>query len=947
MTLLHLVTMMMAVNNNSGGVCDGLRTLSVVSYNMHGFNSGTPTVAELLLSHSPDILLFQEHWLTPDNLASFETQYPQYLCFGSSAMNDAVQQGPLRGRPYGGVMTLISRTFSRFTRVVCATDRYVVVVVGMLLIINVYLPCCGTDDRVDLCEEILYNLSLLLSEYPQHQVIVGGDLNVELDRYNSVSVLVNDFLDDNKLYRCDQVNYDVRLSTYYNESLGHASNIDYILVDNIDNVLEYSVLDPDVNLSDHRPIMTRYCSSALIDCATGNGSDSAKCRSTRCIPQLRWDHANLDIYRNITDVLFRPLFEEVRQFDLSTNVSDHIIDDVYNALINILRQASDEAVPRSRKNFFRYWWDSRMKEIKERAVASCRMWKEAGRPRSGPISDIYRKDKSVYKRELRARKREEREIYTNELHEALLKKQGRTFWNCWSSKFGCSGSRVTCVDGIADDNVIADNFAQHFAKVCTNNSASGSDRLAQEYSIMRSGYAGHIFNDSCLFDAELVQNVIKKMKRGKAGGLDGIMIEHLQFSHDLLPCILAKLFNVMLINGHVPRCFGESFTVPVLKSNSSAYCKTLTVNDFRGIAISPVLSKVFEHCILERFADYFVTSDNQFGFKRHSGCSHALYTLRSVVDYYVKYGSTVNICSIDLSKAFDKMDHHALFIQLMRRNIPIILLKLLETWFDSGVTCVKWGSYFSDHVKLSCGIRQGGVLSPYLFAVFIDSVVNKIKLSGLGCYMKHVCFSVLLYADDIILLAPSVTALEKLLAVCETELRWMDMVINTSKSSCLRVGPRHKINCNNITNINKSKLEWCNEIRYLGVYITSSSVYSCSFSHSKLAVYRSFNAIFGKVGRIASVEVVLELFRKKCLPVLLYGTEACPMKKSHIASLQFVVYSCFAKIFNTRSKDVIEECQFYFDFTPVSDQIARRSQRFLVKYEGSDNILCAAVCTRW
>jgi len=83
-------------------------------------------------------------------------------------------------------------------------------------------------------------------------------------------------------------------------------------------------------------------------------------------------------------------------------VSDHIIDDVYNALINILRKASDEAVPRSRKNFFRYWWDSRMKEVKERAVASCRMWKEAGRPRSGPIFDIYRKDKSVYKRELRA-----------------------------------------------------------------------------------------------------------------------------------------------------------------------------------------------------------------------------------------------------------------------------------------------------------------------------------------------------------------------------------------------------------------------------------------------------------------------------------------------------------------------------------------------------------------
>ena len=137
--------------------------------------------------------------------------------------------------------------------------------------------------------------------------------------------------------------------------------------------------------------------------------------------------------------------------------------------------------------------------------------------------------------------------------------------------------------------------------------------------------------------------------------------------------------------------------------------------------------------------------------------------MRSVVDYYVKYGSTVNICSIDLSKAFDKMDHHALFIQLMRRNIiPVIFLKLLETWFELGVTCVKWGSYFSDFVKLSCGIRQGGVLSPYLFAVFIDSIVDKIKVSGLGCYIRHICFSVLLYADDIILLAPSVSALQKL-----------------------------------------------------------------------------------------------------------------------------------------------------------------------------------------
>jgi len=92
----------------------------------------------------------------------------------------------------------------------------------------------------------------------------------------------------------------------------------------------------------------------------------------------------------------------------------------------------------------------------------------------------------------------------------------------------------------------------------------------------------------------------------------------------------------------------------------------------------------------------------------------------------------------------------------------------------------------------------------------------------------------------------------------------MDMVIKTKKSLCLPVGvgPRHEINCNTIINklIDRAKLEWRDEIRYLGVYITSSSVYSCSFRHTKQAVYRSFNAIFKKVGMIASKEVVHEQF---------------------------------------------------------------------------------------
>ena len=130
--------------------------------------------------------------------------------------------------------------------------------------------------------------------------------------------------------------------------------------------------------------------------------------------------------------------------------------------------------------------------------------------------------------------------------------------------------------------------------------------------------------------------------------------------------------------------------------------KSVTVDDFRGISISPTISKVFEHCILDRYADSLITSDNQFGFKKNSSCLHAIYSMRCVVDYYVKFGSTVNLCALDISKTFDKMNHYGLFIKLMQKLVPINLLRVLETWFAIGSTCLKWCNFFSRSFVLSC-----------------------------------------------------------------------------------------------------------------------------------------------------------------------------------------------------------------------------------------------------
>jgi hypothetical protein len=102
----------------------------------------------------------------------------------------------------------------------------------------------------------------------------------------------------------------------------------------------------------------------------------------------------------------------------------------------------------------------------------------------------------------------------------------------------------------------------------------------------------------------------------------------------------------------------------------------------------------------------------------------------------------------------------------------------------------------------------------------------------------------------------------------------LDMTINAKKSCCLRIGPRFEVGCSNITTVTGNALPWVKSMRYLGIYIASARSFKCSLDNAKRSFHRSLNAVFGKIGRIASEELTLHLVISKCLPVLLYGLEA-------------------------------------------------------------------------
>ena len=282
--------------------------------------------------------------------------------------------------------------------------------------------------------------------------------------------------------------------------------------------------------------------------------------------------------------------------------------------------------------------------------------------------------------------------------------------------------------------------------------------MKNEYDVMRQGYSGFPLPVNSNFDVELISKVILDLEHGKARGLDDLSAEHLIYAHPSVVIILSKVFDLIVKHNVVPDGFRSNYVIPLPKLTGRS--KSLKCNDFRGIAIAPVILKIFEHCFLKRFSNFLTSNDNQFGFKRRLGCNHAVYTTRKIVDNIVKCGGTASLCSIDLSKAFDKVNHHALYIKLMQRQLPVQLLDLIENLLVNCSSTVRWLSTYSSFFEVHYGVRQGSVLSPFLFAVYVDDIVSKRRIDYYS--------AIVLYADDILLIAQSVSELQKMLECCET-----------------------------------------------------------------------------------------------------------------------------------------------------------------------------------
>ena len=125
-----------------------------------------------------------------------------------------------------------------------------------------------------------------------------------------------------------------------------------------------------------------------------------------------------------------------------------------------------------------------------------------------------------------------------------------------------------------------------------------------------------------------------------------------------------------------------------------------------------------------------------------------IYALKEAVLKYRSLNINVYSCFLDASKAFDRINHYVLFDKLVKRVVPLYIARILVVWYNVQNMYMRWNNTMSDSFSVSNGVRQGGIISPYLFYVYMDDLSKKLNNVNAGSFMGTSLINNLMYADD-------------------------------------------------------------------------------------------------------------------------------------------------------------------------------------------------------
>ena len=284
------------------------------------------------------------------------------------------------------------------------------------------------------------------------------------------------------------------------------------------------------------------------------------------------------------------------------------------------------------------------------------------------------------------------------------------------------------------------------------------------------------------FTVSEVSAVLKTLKGGKSAGWDTIPNEFLIHSPGILAAWLAVLFNKIKIGGVMPRGWNKGRITLIHKSG----LREVLLN-YRPITVIISLSGLFSKLLNSRLTEvvevHNLLGESQNGFRRGRRMADNSFILDSILMKAKSDKTSLHLCYVDISKAYDTVNRSILWAKLASMGFDGDFLGCLKAlYFNDSVDSVVNG-ISTRPVFLRRGLRQGCSLSPLLFALYISDIGSDLSRSSEGFSLGGLCFSGLLFADDIVLISKTFLGLESLVRMVKHHCDTLKLVISPSKSN--------------------------------------------------------------------------------------------------------------------------------------------------------------------
>lgn len=808
--------------------------MSFISYNATGFNAQR---AEFLIDicnemgRSQCFVAVQEHFLLDRNTGKIENLLPNdFNVYPIGSFKDTTQVR--RGRGKGGLAQIWPKSLDHLiSRIPVPNAKRVqgsliALPTSKILWINTYFPGDPGNDNVDEIElrHTLSGIKWLIDNNVHDHIIWAGDINADFKRDTRHVTVVQDFLKELNLATAwSDHHVDFTYSSPDDKSFSCIDHFFYYPPVQR-NIAKCGVIHRGDNISGHSPIFLTLKSDNLPHIET--------CESIR-VPKQNWKRATekdkLDYKSSVSsylsDIDIPHCITECQ--DIHCSNLDHKVE-IENYIVDII-----DGIEKSAKAHIPYrnqqhrnatskrkaipGWSTLVKPFKDESVFWHSTWWSAGKPTTGPLYQIMRHTKNQFRYAKRRCENSIERIKRDKFIEACL--SGEKDLMDEIKKMKHKKHHVSSkIDGFSKGSDIANHFKEIYESLYNR---TGSDEPLRN--IHNKVNSSCTIEDSQILDLltpKLIYHIVKTKIKPNKSDVDADMTTDciIQAPYELSDH-LCKFFTACLVHGYIPEMLLLCSIVMLVKNSRKALDDS---NNYRGIAISSLLLKIFDWIVLTLFPNELSLDENQFGFQAQSSTVMCTWTVLEVINWFLSNGSSVYACFLDYRKAFDLVNHAKMFSILLERKVNKLFIRLLIIMYINQKCYIKWAESRSYSFSVTNGTRQGSVFSPVGgFATYIDPLITELRHSGIGCNIKGTWFGSVFYADDGTLLCPSVNGLQKMVDICAAHADINNLEFSTdpnpqkSKTKCIAFSRLPKTDLAPIF-LNGDKLPWVDRVVHVG-----------------------------------------------------------------------------------------------------------------------------------